>query len=337
MTKNNRTTIDDVAAAAGVSKRTVSRVINEQGEISEATRTKVQAVIKQLDYHPSRIARGLNTNKTYTIGFMVLDITNPFFAIIEQSAEVAAWEQGYNLVLFNIGSNMARQQAGFRFFQDTQVDGVVVCSSYLPDDELFALLAPFNATVLLNREATPEIAGMVRVDNETGMTQAVRHLIAGRRRNIAFIGGPEASPVSKERETGYRQAFAEAGMPVRPELMREVTFGQPWRDGYTIASEMLDAYPQIDAIQCYNDLIASGALRAVMEQGRRVPDDVAIIGCDDILLASLLTPSLTTLRSDLEGIGEALVNLLLKRINGTTDASDNVVFHQELIMRESAP
>jgi LacI family transcriptional regulator len=268
---------------------------------------------------------------------MVLDITNPFFATIEQSAEIAAWEQGYNLVLFNIGSNMERQEAGFQFFRDTQVDAVVVCSSYLPDEKLFPLLASFNAVVLLNHVASPDIASTIHVDNRTGMLTAVSYLAERGRRQIAYLGGPEISQVNRERTAGYQQALEQAGLPARSELIRNVTFGKPWRDGYHLTNDLLDQYPEIDAIQCYNDLIASGALSAVMERGLTVPDDIAIIGCDDILMASVLTPSLTTLRVDLDGIGRALIDLLLKRIRGKATGDDNLAFDQQLIIRESTP
>jgi LacI family transcriptional regulator len=331
--EHNRVTIADVAQAAGVSTQTVSRVINGKSELSPGTRAHVLSVIERLGYRPSSIARGLATSRTHTLGLVVPDIANPFFPELARGAEDAAREHGYGVFVCNTGERPDQEAAALDLLHDRRVDGIIVSSSRLPDDRLHPLLARGRAAVLVNRPAPPAIASTVRVDDADGTRQAVAHLLARGRRSLALINGPATSYSAGERARGFAAALETAGIVARPEL--QVRCQPDHTGGFAAVHALLAAQPQIDALVCYNDLVAVGALQACAALERRVPDDVAVIGCDDILLAALVTPALTTVRVDKRALGAAALDLLLARIAGRVDHAARVLA-PTLIVRASA-
>lgn len=329
-----RPTIADVAREAGVSRQTVSRALNNKGEISSDTLRRVREVIERLDYRPSSIARGLATRRTLTIGLVVPDIANPFFADISRGADDAAHEAGYSLLLCNTVEDPKREADTLRSLEQRGVDGVVLCSSRLPEDDLAHLMTHHDAVILVNRRLPG--CSTVCVDDAWGAEVMVHHLLAGGRRTIGFLAGPPISYSSRERARGYAEALAAAGRAPTPEL----TVRCPQLDlegGYRAALALLMAQPEVDAIMCHNDLVAIGALRACAELGRRVPNDVAVAGADDIMLAALVTPSLTTLRSDRQALGATALRLLLGQLHGAGDRCNTHVLQPELVVRASAP
>ncbi len=331
-----RVTIADVAREAGVSRQTVSRAINNKGEISEATLQNVRAVIERLGYRPSSIARSLATHKTLTIGLVVPDIANPFFAEIARGAGDTAHGASYSLLLCTTGEDPGREAEALRALEDQSVDGVVLCSPRLPEAELVALMARQRATVLVNRRLADPGDGGVRVDDAAGARLGVQHLLRGGRRTIAYLAGPyPISHSSRERARGYADALAAAGLAPDPDLCRPCV--PDTAGGRAAALALLAAGPVLDAFFCHNDLVAVGALQACAESGRRVPDDVAVVGADDILLAALVNPALTTLRVDKHAIGAAATRLLLDKIRGCPTGPEDVLFQPELIVRASAP
>jgi LacI family transcriptional regulator len=175
----------------------------------------------------------------------------------------------------------------------------------------------------------------VCIDDRAGAACAVTHLLASGRRTIAFLAGPPASHSGRRLAEGYRTARAQAGLPVAEDLI--VPCEPDLEGGATAARAALAAHPTIDALFCFNDLVAVGALHTCRASGRRVPEDVAVIGCDDVLLAGLVTPALTTVRSDKRGLGAAAIRLLLRRLNGCADGCENITLQPELIVRASAP
>lgn len=329
-----RITIADVAREAGVSRQTVSRVLNNKGEIKPETLARVRAVIERLDYHPSSIARGLATRHTLTLGFIVPDIANPFFADISRGADDVAQQAGFSLLLCNTAEDPIREADLLRKLEQRSVDGVVLCSSRLPERDLADLMKRHPAVVLVNRCLPGSSA--VCVDDAHGAGLLVRHLLRAGRRAIGCLAGPPVSYSSQERARGYAEALAAAGGHLAPAL----TIRCPSLDlegGRHAARSLLAERPKTDAIVCHNDLVAVGALQACAELGRRVPDDVAVAGADDILLASLVTPALTTLRCDRHALGATAVRLLLDQLNGASDGCKTVVFQPELVVRASAP
>ncbi|HEX9114831.1 MAG TPA: LacI family DNA-binding transcriptional regulator [Anaerolineae bacterium] len=330
-----RVTIADVAREAGVSRQTVSRVINNKGEISPETLAHVRSVIARLEYRPSSIARGLATQKTLTIGLVVPDIANPFFAEIARAAEDTAHAAGYSLLLGNTAEDQTREEDVFFALEDKRVDGVIICSSRLPDERLRTLVGRFPAAVLFNRRLPGAQPRKIFVDDAKGALIAVHHVIRDGRMTLAQIVGPTASFSARERVAGFAAGLAEAGRSLDPGL--ELACSPNYEGGYEAAVHLLTQHPEIDALLCYNDLTAAGALAACAQLGRRVPADVAVIGNDDIMLARLVTPPLTTLRVDKRQIGVSAMELLLAQINQGAEAGEDIVCTPELIVRASAP
>lgn len=329
-----RVSIADVAREAGVSRQTVSRALNNKGEISDATLHRVQEVIQRLDYRPSSIARGLATRHTGTIGLIVPDIANPFFADIGRGADDAAHAAGYSLLLCNAVEDAAREVDLLRTLEQRAVDGVVLCSSRLPEQTLAEQVKRHEAVVLVNRILVG--CSSVCVDDARGAAVVVQHLLGLGRRRIGLLSGSEMSHSSRERVRGYTEALSAAGETPDPALTQRCA--SPDIDGgYCAALALLAARPDLDGLICYNDLVAAGALRACAELGRRVPEDVAVTGADDILLAGLVTPALTTLRSDRQAIGVTAFRLLLDQLCGASSACAALVFQPELVVRASAP
>lgn len=329
----HRVTMAEVAREAGVSKQTVSRVLNNKGEISQATRNQVLAIIERLGYRPSSIARGLATNKTMTLGLVVPDIGNPFFSEITRGADGAAHAAGYSLLLGNTFEDPEREAAVLRTLEEKRVDGIVLCSSRLSDGQLDTFCA-VQPVVLVNRRHIGTNVGSVRVDDATGASVAVRHLIQSGRKVIGFLSGPPTSHSGQQRAQGYAAALDEAGLTLDPTL--QVDCPPYLQGGRQVALDLLIARPDVNALFCYNDLVATGALQACAKLGRRVPEDVAVIGSDDIPLAEMVTPPLTTLHVSQQEMGASAIQLLLNKMNGG-DECDEIVLHPQLVIRASAP
>jgi LacI family transcriptional regulator len=329
-----RVSIADVAREAGVSRQTVSRALNNKGEISDATLQRVRDVIQRLDYRPSSIARGLATRHTRTIGFIVPDIANAFFADIGRWADDCVHPAGYSLLLRNTAEDPDREADLLHSLEQRSVDGVLLCSSRLGESVLRELVDRHDAVVLINRRLPG--CSSVCVDDARGAALRVEHLLRSGRRRIGLITGKEMSHSGRERERGYRLALDEAGLAVDAGLM--VRCASPdIENGYRAALELLADRRDLDGLICYNDLVATGALRGCAELGRRVPDDVAVAGADDILLAALVTPALTTVRSDRQAIGAAAARLLLDQLDNESHDCQAITIQPELIIRASAP
>lgn len=330
----NRITIADVAREAGVSTQTVSRVINNKAEITATTRESVMKVIERMGYRPSGVARSLATNKTLAVGLVVPDIANPFFPEIARGAEDALREKGYEIFLCNTIEDPERETAVLSALEDKRVDGAIICSSRLPDEQLFPRLQRQQAVVLVNRPAPPEIASSVCVDDASGTMQAVHHLLKTGCEVIGFLSGPLRSHSARQRAQGFEKALSATDRQPEPNLM--VSCAPDNEGGYDAALSLLSERRDIDGLICYNDLVAVGALKACSELGLSVPGDVSIIGCDDIMVAGLISPALTTIRVSKYELGATAARLLLDRIAGHYEKSE-VVLEPELVVRESAP
>lgn len=331
-----RVTISDVAREAEVSTMTVSRVVNKKGEISESTRVRVEGAIEKLGYRPNRLARALTLHETQTLGMVVPDINNPFFSEIIRGAEDEAWERGYSLVIGSTVESLEREARTLQLLEEKHVDGVIVCSPRLPDTQLFALLGQHRSALLLNRTAPVELAGTIRVDDAHGAMRAVHHLLGRGRRAVGMVAGPASSYSRERREAGYTTALETTGHEVVPS--RIVTCSPDEDGGHEATRALLEAHPKLDGLFCYNDLVAVGALQACSALGVRVPEEVAVVGCDDIRLASLVTPALTTLRVDKQALGRRAVTLLLARhLAPSGTPSEMLTLKPELVVRASAP
>ncbi len=332
-TKRKRVTLEDVARAAGVSAMTVSRVINHTGRISPATRQHVSEVIEQLGYRPSRAARTLVTAKTGMIGVVVPDITNPYFAEIVHGIEDVAWEAEYSVLLANTNENPAREAAVLSQLDDAAVDGLIPVSSRLPDETLLPLLKQHRAVVTINRQF-PRVASCVRPRHGYGFRayQSALYLAHAGHERIGYIN-LQRSLINMQIET-LIERMAEHNITIRREWC--ATCLPTWEAGYQTGHVLLAEHPELTAIIAGNDLVALGVMRAAIELGRRIPHDLALIGGDDILLASQVTPPLTTFRVPKYEIGASAARLLFARMDGDLSYQE-YLYEEEFIPRGSAP
>lgn len=353
-------TIREVARAAGVSTQTVSRTIRGKGYVAAATQARVRDAIRSLGYTPNRVASSMATGRTRSIGMIVPDISYPFFPEIVLGAETAARQAGYNLILCNTAEDDDQERHVLAFLHEARVDGVILAGARLPDAELLAALAVHRCCVSINHPVPPTVGGNVRSDHIRGAGLAVDHLAQSGRQVIAYMAGPPRVYAAGERLRGFEQAMAAAGLAVDRALIVPYAANQAgpqrtlrdWLDGGEAnvdawlaeraalgrrgARQLLAARPDVDSIVCYDDQIAVGALQACAELDRRVPEDVAITGCNDLPIASQVTPRLTTQRIPRYQMGVAAAQMLIERINGDTTRAD-VLFPHQLIVRESAP
>lgn len=331
----DRMTMADVAREAGVSLMTVSRVVNEKGDVSLATRQRVLAIIERLGYRPSGIARGLATQRTGTLGLVVPDVANTFFANVARGAEHGAFTQGYNVFLCNTNEDPGREADMLQSLEEKRVDGVVLCSSRLDDSELRTLSSRHPAVVLVNRFLEGDGVCSVLIDDESGGRVATEHLLQAGHQAVGLLAGPPISHSGRQRREGYRAALTKAGLSYNPDW---VQYCSPMVEGgRQAARELLTAHPELTALFCHNDLVAVGVLQACAELGRHVPGDLAVVGYDDIPLADLVTPPLTTCRVPRYELGEWAMKLLLDQIDNPPGRCDQVVLQSELIVRASAP
>lgn len=326
-----RVTLIDVARVAGVSAMTVSRVVNNRGEVNPQTRARILEAIDQLGYRPNALARSLITQKTHTVGLVVPDLTNPVFPEIIRGAEDVALREGYTLYISNINEQPERERTALQRFEASQVDGIVVCASRLPDQELQTLLARYPASVVINRELPGELAAVVLSDDRFGAMQAVNHLLERGRTAIGILAGPLASRSARLRLQGFQLAL---GMNGQHQIPEQVVVCDPNEEGgYRGLPRLMQQFPQLDAVVCYNDLVALGVLQACQEQGLAVPGQLAVVGFDDIRMARLATPALSTIRVNRYELGRLAFELLLGRLANHPDLP--LMVRPELVVRHS--
>jgi len=342
----SKATIRDVAREAGVSAQTVSRVLNSKDEVSPETRQKVKEVIRRLGYRPSRIARGLTTSRTGTIGLTIPSNLNLYFAEVALGVQETAWDRGYTVIQGNSTDDVERERAILEVMESQWVDGVLCCSPRLPMDELVPLLERHPAAVVIHRSRPREGIGAVVIDDSYGISRAVNHLLEIGRKKLAFLCGAQHSYSATQRLNSFVEALEAAGLQADPELIVQFTSGngpydesaRQWSTAYAAGENstcaLLEAHPDVDGIICFNDELAIGALRACQQLELRVPEDVAIVGCDDTLIARLVTPPLTTLALNKYEVGASAARMLIGKIEGRTELGEIILRH-ELVVRAS--
>jgi LacI family transcriptional regulator len=330
-----RVTMFDVAREAGVSIMTVSRVVNNKEGVSVDTRKRISEIIHNLGYRPSSIARGLVTKHTGTIGLVVPDITNPFFASIARGAEHQAYAEKYSVFLANTNEDPERELAILESLEEKRVDGLLLCSSRLENEELSKWVTYHPAVVLVSRTLDEDGVGTVLIDEQLGGQMATQHLLESGHRNIGVVSGPPVSHSTRGRLKGYRQALNEVGISFNPQWIRHCS--PVIEDGRETALELLEAHPDLTALFCHNDLVAVGALHACAQLNLEVPEQIAIVGFDDISLAALVTPPLTTCRVPCFELGAQAIQMLLDQINDPHEGGTQIKLQPELIVRASAP
>jgi len=304
-----RVTIKDIAREAGVSPQTVSRAMNNKGEIRPETRKRILRIADKLGYRPNRIARSLATRRTRNVGLVVPDVSNPFFSSVARGIQDTAHQADYNVFLCNTDENTDREMSAIHSLEAQRVDGMILCSSRLSERELSKVADRYQPLVLVNRRISHPRTGCVMVDDARAMEQAVRYLLELGHREIGFLAGPPKSHSGRERAAGYRKALRDYG--ITPPPTWHIHCRPQVEGGQAAAHDLLQRAPELTVLVAYNDLVAAGALRACVDLGLRVPKDCAIIGCDDTLLAALVSPALTTIHIPTYNLGQQAMDLLL--------------------------
>jgi DNA-binding LacI/PurR family transcriptional regulator len=336
--RRNGTTLENVALQAGVSRATVSRVVNGSPKVSPDVRRDVEAAIERLGYVPNRAARSLVTRRSGSFGLVITEPTgrlfsDPFFPRVLRgiSAELTARDLQLILLMPNSPADVRRTGD---YLSAGHVDGAVLVSLHGEDPLPARLSAAGIPLVLVGRPLRGISASYVDVDNRQGAKTAVEHLIATGRRAVATIAGPQDMPAGIDRLAGYREAIGDAFRVADPTLEATGDFTQ--ESGAKAMARLLTKRPDLDAVFAASDLMAAGALSALAAAGRRIPEDVAIVGYDDSPVASSTHPQLSSVRQPIEEMGREVARLLVEAVEGTERVQRRVILATELVKRASS-
>lgn len=327
--------IKDVARRANVSISTVSHVVNGTRFVSESARKQVQDAIRDLDYVPSAVARSLKSNSTKTLGMLIPNCTNPYFAEIVRSVEDHCFGAGYTLILCNTDDEPRRQTVYLQVLSEKRIDGLIIISTG-NDSELLALVEGLTIpTVLLDREISHVHCDLVETAHMQGATMATEHLLGLGHKRIACIGGPTDLNSSVQRIQGWRNALDKAGFSDdAAQLVWHSDFTS--QGGYEAMKQVMQSSIKPTAVFVCNDLMGIGALSAAHEAGIRVPQDISLVGFDDIELAHFSSPPLTTVAQPKQRMGEMAVDMLLERIQSKREQAKQVLLQPTLVVRASS-
>jgi len=331
-------TLEVVAELAGVSRATVSRVVNGSSRVSPEAHAAVTKAISALGYVPNRAARSLVTRRTDTLVLIVHERTDtvfedPFFANVLRGVNAALSTTDLQLVLLHARGDQQRERA-LRYVSNGHVDGALLISLHGADPMPTAIMAAGIPMVAMGRPLAGRHADYVDADNAGGGQEAVQHLVAAGRRCLATVAGPLDMSPGIDRLRGYVDATRAANMAAAADRLVHGDFTEP--AGYHAMKLLLEATPDIDGVFVASDLMALGALRALRELGRRVPDDVAVVGFDDAPVALYANPPLTTVRQPVALLGQEMVRLLLHRLSEPGGDPKAIILPTELVVRASA-
>jgi len=332
--KSRHVTIKDVAKQAGVSIQTISRVINDRPDVSPQTRQHVQAIISKLGYQPFANARGLAAKRTYTLGLVTADFSDFWFSQVVTGAEKEAQVHGYCFMLGNSNCEPEDEPKFLRLLTERHVEGILfVRASCADEHNPLVHLKDFGVPIVTVGYHPETGLALVDVDNVNGGRKATEYLLGLGHTHIAMIAGPSNWKSVRERSEGYQRALQNAGLPVVPELMLEGNWLHS--SGYTQTKALLTSQRPFTAIFAHNDRIARGAIHALVEVGLRVPEDISVIGYDDIPEAEFSDPPLTTIQQPMTEIGEVAVRRLIQMIEDASLAPETILFDTTLIVRSS--
>ncbi len=327
--------LQHIAKIAGVSKSTVSRVINNQPNVSENTRQRVLEAIQTSGYRPNEAARALVTHQTRVLSIVIptalsATFTDPYFPALVQSISLAANERNYAIMLWVGNSAEEADRYCDRILNNGFFDGVILASA-VDDDPLLKRLVQTELPYVLIGPAQQQVLCNIDVDNRSASCDAVTHLLKLGCRRVATITGPLNTGAARDRLAGYRDALGQAGMTVDDSLIEERNFDEA--SGYGAMTRLIER--KIDAVFCASDMMALGALRALLDSGLHVPNDVALVGFDDMPFAATTHPPLTTVRQPLAELGRKAVNLLMSLIEGEPLQTKQVTLTAHLIVRST--
>ena len=328
------TTIREVAKKAGVSPTSVSHVVNNTRFVSDDVRERVKAAMRELNYRPNALARSLRRGETHTLGLILPDSANPFFAEVGHAIESASFSFGYSVILCNTENDENKERLYTEVLENKQLDGIIFVGAGGNREAISEVVQNGLPLVVVDRDMGNLELDTVTTENYQGGLLATQHLLSLGHQVIACITGPSNISPSADRVTGYRAALQQAGIPVKESLLVRGDFHAP--SGYSAALQLLQLTPRPTAIFVCNDMMAIGALRAAAQLELNVPNNVAIVGFDDIELASYITPSLTTIAQPKQEIGQLAVKLLFERIRNPSLPPRHNILSTQLVVRESS-
>nr|MBC7243957.1 LacI family DNA-binding transcriptional regulator [Chloroflexota bacterium] len=327
-------TMKDVAQAAGVSVTTVSHVINETRHVSEELRERVLKAMEELNYHPNSLARSLRQGISHTIGLIVPDNSNPFFADVARVIETRGFEAGYSTILCNSDGQLEKELAYVNVLLAKQVDGVIFIAASSQSEHITLLTEEKVPVVIADRQMPNAQVDVVLVDNYHGGYLATEYLISLGHHRIGCITGPSDTTPSADRVCGYKDALTVAGLPIDEDLIVRGDFR--YASGISGAQKLLSLEKPPTAIFACNDVMAMAAMAAIREKALAIPDDISVIGFDDIPQASFTFPPLTTIAQPIQDIGRIATDLLIERMSASASCSSRkVILDVKLVVRGS--
>ncbi|MCZ8518542.1 MULTISPECIES: LacI family DNA-binding transcriptional regulator [Paenibacillus] len=325
-----KATIYDVAREAGVSIATVSNAIRGKGKISPQKREEILEIARQLQYQPSMIASALTGKKTYTLGLLVPDISNPFFGEIARAVEERGRQLGYSVIICSTDNKDERLERYLSLLQQKSVDGIIIGTGITDASLLEGLSKRMVPTVLVARDLPSADVHKVIIDDYGGGAMAARHLLELGHRRLAVISEKH----NRERVRGFCETVRESGQALSDCFIRICGDDNQIEDGRRAADELMGLPERPTALFCCNDLSATGALRSVKTRGLAVPGDISIVSFDNTILSEVCDPPLTAIAQPMEDMGRLVVDALLQEL-GAGAERQRIVLHPELIVRGS--
>jgi len=324
-----------VAELAEVSIATVSRVINDAHNVNPNTKAKVLTAIKKLDYYPNRVAQRLRNSgrKNKLLGLVLPDIQNPFYVDVVRGVEEFAYENDFAVMIGNFGQDKKKEKLYLEILQSEEVDGFIVAPFHDEDKNIKQIISKGFTVVCIDRGLTDANVDVVKVDNENGAFMAIEYLISLGHTKIAHITGRHDIPTTYERITGYEKAMKKYNIEIDDNLIKSKK--SDYESGVQLMKELLDLSDPPTAVFTGNNLLTLGALETIHNRGYNIPQDISIIGFDDMYWSNSLNPPLTAVRQSGYDIGKRAGELLLQRIQDPMRSNSNVILNTELIVRKS--
>lgn len=328
----NKVTMKDIAEIAGVSKATVSMVMNKKdASISEETRNRILEIAKEMSYIPNSIARSLSTKKSGTIGIILPDITNPFFSEMARAIEDEAERLEYNLIICNTDNDIIKEQKYIELLISKLIDGIIFMSGGKSNESITLLKNNNVPFILVDRyiEGYKDDYGVFCL-NKKGVKDGIKYLYEKGNRKIVFVKGRENLEISKQRLEGYIEAMKDYGI-YEEKYIFEGDFN--FEGGIIATEKILSAFHHLDAIFYSNDMMALGGMKILLRNGYKIPRDISVVGFDNIHISEVIEPELTTIAQPIYKMGEKACSLLIDIINGQRPTEKQVYFETELIIR----
>ncbi|MDD4289476.1 MAG: LacI family DNA-binding transcriptional regulator [Atribacterota bacterium] len=320
-----------LAAKAGVSINTASRAINDKPDINPLTKEKILRIAREIGYVPNASAVALRTQKTRTLGVIIADNNNPFYAEVLSGIEAEAKANNYHIILTNTRRDYQEEENAIELLLGKQVDGLLIAPVQEKNEDIYKLIGSKIPFVVVGRDYEDLSIDAVYSDELKGGYIATEYLIRKGFKNISYIGGYTYKSPARRRLEGYKKALTDYGIAIKENLIKIGDIDI--KDGYNQTKDMFDQGINFQAIFAYNDMMAFGAVKAIKERGLEIPGDIGVVGYDNILFSSLVSPPLTTVNLKKDELGRESVRLLLSKINGYRKKNKKIVLDVDLLIR----